>query len=234
MSTKVEDRPGVYSVTEESVIDYLAKHPEFFQDHPELLVNLKLPHESGSAVSLVERQVVLLREQADRYKRQLDQVIEVAKENEILNERLHGLTLMLIDTANFDEVLNVLQDELRDEFQADAVELRLFSSSDLPDLRDENAVNENSQLATFRDFFNSGSPLCGPLRDDQLDYLFGPQADEVGSAALIPLKGENVLGMLAIGSRSEQRFHRGMGIDFLVRLGQIVTRTLQVVSGPGA
>ncbi|MDH3326971.1 MAG: DUF484 family protein, partial [Gammaproteobacteria bacterium] len=43
--------------TAKDVEVYLDKHPEFFQEYPELLVELKVPHPSGGAVSLIERQV---------------------------------------------------------------------------------------------------------------------------------------------------------------------------------
>jgi len=42
---------------EESVTDYLVRHPEFFESHGEVLAKLKVPHPTGRAVSLIERQV---------------------------------------------------------------------------------------------------------------------------------------------------------------------------------
>ncbi|OOZ36096.1 DUF484 family protein [Solemya velesiana gill symbiont] len=212
--------------TEQSIIDYLKSNPDFFDRNPELLQELELSHSSGDAVSLIERQVRTLREQNEQQKQQLHDFVAVARENELLNDRLHNLTLSLIDTLNFDEVVNVLEDKLHDDFQAEAVELHLFDHA-------ETNGDANPDLDGFRDFINSAIPRCGRLQQDQLSYLFGAQADDIQSTALIPIMGEGIQGLLAIGSHSEHRFHPGMGTDYLSRLGEIISKTLEVVSEPG-
>ena len=76
-------------------------------------------------------------------------------------------------------------------------------------------------------------PSCGQLDTDKLESLFGSQAHETGSAALIPIRTSTLSGVLAIGSRDPQRFHQGKGLDFLIRLGELVSLTLQTVTTPG-
>jgi uncharacterized protein YigA (DUF484 family) len=80
---------------------------------------------------------------------------------------------------------------------------------------------------------SQGRPTCGVLQQEQLAYLFGSQAAETGSVALVPITGERTMGILAIGSRDADRFHPGKGTDFLRRLGEVVSRTLQVMTEPG-
>ena len=84
-----------------------------------------------------------------------------------------------------------------------------------------------------RDFFERERPVCGRLGAEQMDFLFGAQAEEMGSAALLPLQTDDILGVLAIGSADPQRFHPDMGTEFLHRLTEVVGRKLQVVSLPG-
>jgi uncharacterized protein len=212
------------------VEEYLTDHTDFLIRHPELLAQLQIPHQSGAAVSLIERQVDTLREQLRDSQRQLADLLEVARNNEQLQQRMHRLTLELIDAATFEEVLNALEDELHDDFKADAVELRLFS----PSLFDEaNRDGVDEQIARFEAFFDQNSPICGPMDQHQLDYIFGAEGYHISSTALIPLKSEGVLGLLAIGSRDPNRFAPDHGTDFLTRLGQIISRTLQAVSLPG-
>ena len=228
MSTGTKER--THALDEHAIARYLATHPDFFDRHPQVLHDMHIPHAtSGVAVSLIERQVALLREEKRRYKQQLEELIAIARDNDQLNRRLHRLTLSLIDAATFDEVLNALQDELHDKFQADAVELRLFSSTRLNDHTGDVQI----ETAVFKDFFEKGRPVCGPLDIEQLEYLFSVEAEGIQSAALIPLRAEGVLGMLAIGSRDKARFTPNKGTDFLVRLGEVVSRTLEVVSLPG-
>ena len=209
------------------VAEYLVAHPNFFQTHPEVLAAVDIPHPTGDAVSLIERQVRVLREQNQHYRSQLQDLIGVARENDALAKRLHRLTLALIETRSFDEVLNTLQDEMRDLFQADAVEMKLFDGSEL-----QQHGNEPSP-AMFNDFLERHRPSCGELPAEQLEYLFGPQAGETGSVALIPLQSPPLVGVLAIGSRDPERFHASKGVDFLQRLSDVVSATLSAVSSPG-
>ncbi|MEJ2395176.1 MAG: DUF484 family protein [Candidatus Thiodiazotropha sp.] len=215
---------------ESQVVDYLSEHPDFFLHHPNLLGEIEIPHESGAAVSLIERQVESLRKQLSETRQQLNEVMEVARHNHSLQERMHRLTLELIDAATFDEVLNALEDELHDDFKADAMELRLFSSSRV-DEHFEGKIND--QIETFQNFFDQTQPICGQLEPEQLNYIFGADSDRIASTALIPLKSDGVLGLLAIGSVDAKRFAPHHGTDFLTRLGEIISRTLQAVSLPG-
>ncbi|MCB1772552.1 MAG: DUF484 family protein [Gammaproteobacteria bacterium] len=212
---------------EEQVADYLVAHPDFFTRHPNALAAIDIPHPTGDAVSLIERQVRTLREQSDNYRRQLEHLVNVARENDALAKRLHRLTVALIETHSFDEVLNTLQDELRDQFKADAVEMKLFEVDQLE------AHAHEAGPALFSDFLKRARPNCGQLDKAKLEYLFGPQAGETGSAALIPLAAPPLAGVLAIGSRDPDRFHEGKSVDFLQRLAEVVNAKLQSASSPG-
>lgn len=207
--------------------EYLRAHPNFLYQHPDILAAINIPHETGDAISLVERQIRILREQARNYREQLENIIQVARENESLAKRLHHLTLSLIETREFDETLNTLQDELRTLFKADAVEMKLFSREQLQAHADETGP------AMFTDFLNQQRPSCGELPKEQLHYLFGSQASETGSVALIPIQSPPLVGILAIGSRDPHRFHSSKGVDFLQRLADVVSVTLSAVSSPG-
>ena len=215
---------------ETQVVEYLSQNPDFLARHPDVFADQQIPHSTGSATSLIERQVQVLREQSSNYRRQLEDLIEVARENEQLNGRLHRLTLALMEAVTLAEVLNILQDELRDKFQADAVELKLFKADEL----EQQAEKGDPGASLFRDFVSSGRPNCGELDDARLSYLFGSAADDTVSVALVPLADNQVSGVLAIGSRDAKRFHSGKGLDFLGRLGEIVSRALQNVISPGA
>lgn len=224
--THDEADPGVEE-REAQIAEYIASHPDFFVRHPDALTAIDIPHPTGDAVSLIERQVRTLREQTAVYRRQLEDLVGVARENDALAKRLHRLTLALIETHSFDEVLNTLQDELREQFQADAVEMKLFAGNQLE------AHAHELGPALFHDFIKRGRPNCGQLDKEKLEYLFGPQAGETGSAALIPLSAPPLAGVLAIGSRDPDRFHEGKSVDFLQRLAEVVSVTLQSASSPG-
>lgn len=227
MSLIHDDLDQTADAREEQIAEYIIAHPDFFTRHADALAAIDIPHPTGDAVSLIERQVRTLREQSLNYRRQLEELVSVARENDALAKRLHRLTLALIETGSFDEVLNTLQDELREQFKADSVEMKLFASEQLE------AHAHEPGPALFSEFLRRARPNCGQLDKAQLEYLFGPQAGETGSAALIPLTAPPLAGVLAIGSRDPDRFHEGKSVDFLQRLAEVVSATLQAASSPG-
>lgn len=212
---------------EQQICDYLLSHPRFFMRHTSVLDGIKVPHKTGGAVSLLEHKLRMLQDKADAYQKQLQELVAVARDNDRLNQRLHRLTLRLIEAGSRQEILATLQDELRERFNADAVELKLFSTRELEEAR----VSE-SGMAIFRTFMDADKPTCGPLKGDKLKTLFGDQAGEEGSAALIPIRTSDLSGILAIGSQDRERFHAGKGVDFLIRLGELVSLSLQALGNP--
>lgn len=215
-------------LSEEQVVEYLTNHPDFFVTHDSLLADLKLPHHTGGAVSLVERQISTLRARATESQEQLHELIEIARENESLNTRLHRMTLELFDAATLDDVIDTLQNHLRDQFAADAVEVKLFSAADLK----KEVVKGSPSPALFVQLMKDGRPKCGPIDKPQLQYLFGDQSQDAGSVALVPLDGINITGILAIGNSDPEHFHCGQGTDFLRRLGDIVAKAFEAVELP--
>lgn len=210
----------------QDVAEYLREHPEFFVHHPELLEGLEVPHHCGDAVSLVEHQVLLLRERNQRLRRKTQELVDNARRNEELSRRLHRLTLSLLECGAVDDVFATLYGVLISDFNADMVALRVFarprSSEDAGLAEFAGADREAARL--FEAALAEGKPVCGQLQAGQLQYLFGERAGEVGSAALLPLADHEDFGLLAIASRSAHRFHAGIGTLFLRQLSEVVAR----------
>ena len=83
-------------LSDKEVEEFLRAHPDFFEKHSALLMDLKIPHpNTGSAVSLIEHQVELFRKQNSKTQKQLDELIQIARENDRLNKNMHQLTLSL-------------------------------------------------------------------------------------------------------------------------------------------
>jgi uncharacterized protein YigA (DUF484 family) len=218
--------------TENAVQDYLQANPDFFERHSELLSALRLPHLSGVAVSLVERQVSVLRQKDLKLERKLKELIEVARINDTLGAKMHQLTLRLLAANDISETLEAIETALRTGFNSDLSVLVLFSDPSM--FEDVNigrffkpVERETESLKAFATFLKSNNPRCGQVRDSQRDFLFGIETDEVGSAALIPLGKKSEIGFLAIGSEDSNRFHPGMSMDFLSRLGDLVAEALK-------
>ena len=216
-------------VTEATIADYLQLNPDFFERHTTLLTKLKLPHARGAAaVSLVERQVLMLRDKNDKVEARLRELIEVARANDVLAAKIHRLACAMIRARGADAFIDALETSLREDFGASEWVLLVspgresgFTSITNRHLRvlDFGAP----ELKMFETLFEGGRPRCGQIRDSQRDYLFGVGTIEIGSAALVPLHPRPTSGLLAIGSPDVERFHPAMSIDFLARIGDLVS-----------
>jgi len=146
---------------EQVAADYLSSHPDFFKHHSALLASMEITHASGSAVSLIERQVTLLREQNAQHKKQLSELVEIATENEQSNQRMHKLTLSLIGCKGIDACEVALDEILCDEFSVDATSLKLFI--DPVDEQPEHLfVSSKTVLGQELDkLLNTRKPMCG-------------------------------------------------------------------------
>lgn len=216
-----------------SVADYLQTYPDFFERNSPLLAKLRLPHlrDVGATVSLVERQVEVLRERNQSLERKLKELVDVARANDALADRIHRLSQRLIRTRTLVEAISAIETSLREDFDAMNSVLVLFIEEARAlepamgqFLRVANPSDED--LRTFDSLLSSGKPRCGQVRDAQRDYLFGKDSVAIGSVALAPLGQKGALGILAIGSSDAERFHPGMSTEFLLRIGELVTYAL--------
>jgi uncharacterized protein YigA (DUF484 family) len=212
---------------EEAVARYLEDHPDYFLRYPETLSRLLLSHETGGkAVSLIERQVQVLREQNQALQRQLRELVNNARENDVLSGRLHRYATAMIGCSSLDDVLDTTYDLLRQEFKLDAVVI-LLQGRPTQGGRAELVPEDDKRLNTLFQQFSSGKPICGGKFEDSLmSYLFSGRASEIKSSALIPLGEKNPRGVLGLGTQDPYRFHPGMGTVYLTRLGEMLTHSL--------
>jgi uncharacterized protein YigA (DUF484 family) len=211
---------------EESVGRYLEQTPDYFLRHPELLAALALPHpEAGRAVSLVERQVRVLRDRNEQIAHQLQELIAFARDNDQLGERVQRFALAMIDSDSLDEVLDTAQDMLRQEFSLDGVVVRLTGNPRPPCPRQEFVAPDDAMLDGLLTSLaaRNGQPLCGAAHEAAtLEALFGAPAGNIRSTAVVGLTRHALRGVLVLASRDPQRFRADMGTVYLVRLGELL------------
>lgn len=204
-----------------AVSDYLCEHPDFFVGHSDLLPRLAIPHPSGGAVSLVERQVTVLREENQKLRGSLEDLVEVARANEALSRRMHELTLSLMEAATPEAMFSALSTSLSRDFNADRVAVRVFAEPAHGAAGAEFAGREAAEQSLFAEVFARRRPECVRLKREQQRYLFGEDSPEDGSAVVVPLLGHDWSGVLVVASDDPQRYHPGMGVDLLAHLGDI-------------
>jgi uncharacterized protein YigA (DUF484 family) len=233
MSTNTARGLAIEALSDASVAEYLQRVPDFFERNSQLLDKLRLPHvrAGGATVSLVERQIEVLRERNLALERKLRDLIEVARTNDMLADRIHRLCQRLIKTRTTLETVTAIETSLREDFEAMHAVIVVFLERSEELERGAGrflriAGRDSAEMKMFDSLFQSGKPRCGQIRDAQRDYLFGKDTVEIGSAALTPLGSKGSLGILAIGSSDAQRFSPGMSTEFLTRVGEVVSVAL--------
>ena len=213
-------------VSEDQVLAYLERHPEFFERHETLLQRLRLPHDSGQAISLVERQVHLFREQRDALREELSGLIAIARQNDQLFARSKRLLMQLLEAQSVDEIAAVLDECIRRDFSLGGATLLLFAEQ--PDGSHRGALRYTQRgeaEAIFGPVLDDDRPLFGRLRDSYKQALFA-NPEKVGSAVVIPIRRQHCLGLIAISSELEHYFDSSMGSLFLSYISDTLGRLL--------
>ena len=212
------------------VESYLQEHPEFFHDHVGLLENLSIPHPSGNAVSLISKQLELFRSRHHELENQLTALIDIARENDTSFNRMHELTLALMEAKSIEDVIANLDKVFTECFLTDFSAIRVIKDNVDSPVSNFFVRNDDKNLQHFDKELSTNQPQCGRPTLAQARFLFGDVATEVKSCAIIPMVFTELEGIIAIGSHDETRFHYSMGNLFLTQMGEVIaTRLISLV-----
>lgn len=207
---------------DDQVAAYLQLHPDFFQDHLDLLERMHIPHPSGNAISLISKQLEIFRAKHQEQENQLNALIDIARENDAAFNRMHELTLAMLEANSLEDAIANLSEVLAECFLTDFVAVKIImpiSESPISNL----FVEPNAPgLQHFSNILQENQPKCGRPTLAQAQFLFGEAANEVKSCAILPMVFTQLDGLLAIGSRDEGRFHYSMGSLFLTQMSEII------------
>lgn len=212
--------------TAEQVVKYLSEHPEFFSQHTLLLEELTLPHESGNAISLVERQVSVLRERNMDMRHRLSKLLDNARDNDRLFEKTKRLVLKLLEAQSTDECLSSLTESFQHHFNIHYTSIILFDNSPTRTSQAARVVSIEQAQKHIAALLKSNKAQCGTFSTGENIFLFPEFGDSVGSAALTPLVKGNTFGVLAIGNRDPSYYRSSMGTLFLSYIGEVLSRVL--------
>lgn len=226
MSTTERDT-GRKLPTAEAIAAYLEAHPGFFNDNPAVLAALQIPQSTGQVVSLADRQVGVLREENERLKARIDEMIGCAKDNETLIHRIHQLVLALMESVGPQAIFQTLEARLAQDFKAERIVTIVFGDPAFVDSHDvpQFVGREASARHAFAEAIAARGTLCGRLSEAQGQALLGGNVFR-GSAVVIPLVAKSWDGVLAVTSRDPERFGPSLGTEFLAYLGDVVTLIL--------
>ncbi|MBV1907250.1 MAG: DUF484 family protein [Pseudomonadales bacterium] len=213
------------------IVEFLQRNNDFFSHHPELLLQMSLPHQAGTAVSLVEKQISMLRTRNSEMRIQLDTLLDTAKENSALFQKICNLTLALMETKSINDIDLVLSEQLATQFSAAHVRCYICANSKYEPKVHLRFTTNIPHIGLMK----AEKIVCGAIRSEEFSLLFPDVKPASGSTVLIPLKininkkpGElPIHGLLAIGSNDAQHFTSDLGTEFLAFLGKMLSCALE-------
>ena len=196
------------------VAQFLRSNPQFFDQNPQLLESIYVPHpHGGRAIPLTERQIVSLREKVKLLEAKLGEFVRFGEDNDAIGEKVHRLSLALLGAKDVSSATQALHFHLREDFSVPYVALKLWSNDDVPmELRDK--------------VESIGAPQCGPAAGNPFLPWFREAEAHVRSMALVPLGQTRTIGLLVLGSEDPQRFFAEMGTLYLRRIGELAAGAL--------
>ncbi|TVZ41215.1 hypothetical protein P886_0558 [Alteromonadaceae bacterium 2753L.S.0a.02] len=212
-------------ITDKQVVQFLKANPDFFNNNLDLLCDLQLPHESGKAVSLVERQVAVLRERNMDMRHRLSQLLDNARENDRLFDKTKRLVLALLECNDLGDLVDALYYSFDKEFQIHYTRLILFGNNATP-----MSAARVCSVYDARDYIGkrlkSMNTVSGGIDIKECQFLFDDDAQNVGSAAMAVLQHGSPLGVLAIGNQDPNYYRSSMGTIFLGYIAEVLNRLL--------
>ena len=225
----IQDKAAEAALNDDSVREYLQENGDFLQRNPDMLDHLHISHASGSAISLVEKQVSVLRERNIDMRHRLKTLTRNARENDQLYDHTRDLVLRLIEADSPAALNDAFIDSMHKDFNVEQACMILFGDgAALDGCRVDTLEQAKAEIGGL---LKGGKAVCGTLRQQELNYLFppeagGPGSSDVGSAALMPLSNGELTGLIAVGSADANRYSTAMGTLFLSHLADVIVRLL--------
>jgi uncharacterized protein YigA (DUF484 family) len=214
----------IQPMDEQAIAQYLLQHPDFFERHDDVLRELRLQHPSGKAISLIEKQVSALRERNTELRHRLNQLLDNARHNDRLFDRSKRLVLSLLECNEFGDLVDALYYSLDKEFHIPYARLILFrKTQDSTNIRF--AYEDEARVYLGR-YLKSSRAVGGGLTREEIGYLFDKDQQKVGSAAMVPLYYNHLIGVLAVGHDDPKHYQAGMGTLFLTHIGEVLNRLI--------
>ncbi|MFL0811119.1 MAG: DUF484 family protein [Agarilytica sp.] len=214
-----------HSVDARAVAEYLREHHDFFVQHPDVLAEIELPHDSGSAVSLVEKQVSILRERNMDMRHRLSSLLDNARENDVIFDKTKRLILALLESRTLSDFVDALYYSFEKEYGIHYTRIILFGSNGV-EVGPARLDSVNNAKQSIGKHLKAIKSVAGGIDVKEIEYLFDDDAPNVGSAALTVLSHGNLIGVLAIGNQDPNHYNSSMGTLFLAYIGEILNRLL--------
>ena len=209
-------------LSSKEIAEYLILNPDFFKENPEVLSSIEIVHESGAAVSLIQKQVELLRSNYNATTDELMKLLGIAKTNENIFSLTKKLIIELVDASNTNELVNILENSFESDFGAKTSRLLFFTDSpkNLPKDRIRSPSEAKKKLETL---LKPDEIYCGEIDKDLANFIFNKKS-KINEIALVPLNCNSVKGLIALGSDEPGKYNKNKDTLFLDFIAEVVSK----------
>ena len=172
---------------------FLLDNLDFFESRESLVSELKFKHSSSSASSLLERQIIKLRDEQKNLIDLLSSFIKTATLNEDLFNKSKDLTLSILESSTGEEVIKKVQEDFKKNFNVDNCILELLDGNQM------NEVESKTEMS-----FHKGAIHCGSFSKEKMKFLFGDEKVE-SMAVAVMIVGKDI-GLLKLGSYERTKY----------------------------
>lgn len=172
---------------------FLLDNLDFFESRESLVSELKFKHSSSSASSLLERQILKLRDEQKDLMELLSSFVKTASINEDLFNKSKDLTLSILGASSSEEIINKVQENFHKQFNVDNCILRLHDNSEINELEEKTGMS-----------FHKGSIHCGSFSQEKMNLLFND--NKVQSMAIAVIINGKDIGLLMLGSYDRTKY----------------------------
>lgn len=204
------------------VRDYLTDHPSFFEQNSDVLEAINISHDSGKAISLVERQVAIMREKNKEMSNQIELMINTAKDNDQLMAKTNQLVLDLVKAEDLNSLIDALNKSLKNDFNTEFYSISLINKGLFLSKPSANFISEEDAKSKISSLLNSKKAVSGVLREEEIKLLFQQPTKKIASVIALPLNSSEPFGIIALGSSDADFYSQETGTVFIDYIGELL------------
>ena len=193
---------------------FLLENLNFFETRESLVSELKFKHATGSASSLLERQVTKLRDEHKSLISLLNTFIKTASINEDLFNKSKDLTLKILGSKNKKEIINTVENAFKKKFKVDKPKLAFFKNEKLDELENITGLS-----------FHKGAIHCGSFSSEKMNILFKDK--KIESMAVTVVIAKNEIGLLMLGSYDRTKYLGDEDTTFIEYIRDVLEKKLE-------
>ena len=192
---------------------FLLDNLDFFETRESLVSELKFKHSQSSASSILERQVIKLREEHKNIIELLRSFIDTASINEDLFKKSKDLTLKILESKNEDDIKKTVEESFENDFGVDKCVLEFFDNSALDQIEEATGLS-----------IHKGAVHCGSFSNEKIVFLFNDE--KIQSLAIAVIVFNKKMGLLKLGSYDRTKYLGDEDTTFIEYIRDILEKKL--------